>query len=71
VASNEPTVHPPGDEHGEPQCNDIDRGKLLIHPPELSGKPTSSHPVPKYNEMAKEMMNFALGSITVHALKGF
>jgi hypothetical protein len=28
-------------EHGEPWCNDVDRGKLLIRPPELSGNPTS------------------------------
>jgi hypothetical protein len=27
-------------EHGEPWCNDINREKLLIHPPELSGNPT-------------------------------
>jgi hypothetical protein len=30
-------------EHGKPQWNDIERGKLLIPPPELSGNPTSSH----------------------------
>jgi hypothetical protein len=29
-------------EHGEPWWNDdVDRGKLLIHPLELSGNPTS------------------------------
>jgi hypothetical protein len=30
-------------EHGKRWWNDIDRGKLMILPPELSGKPTSSH----------------------------
>jgi hypothetical protein len=29
-------------EHGEPWWNDIDRGKLLICPPELSGNPSIS-----------------------------
>jgi hypothetical protein len=28
-------------EHGEPCWNDVDREKLLIHPPKLSGNPTS------------------------------
>jgi hypothetical protein len=28
-------------EHGNPWWNDIDRGKALICPPELSGNPTS------------------------------
>jgi hypothetical protein len=28
-------------EHGEPWWNDIDRGKLLNRPPELSGNPAS------------------------------
>jgi hypothetical protein len=27
--------------HREPFWNDLNRGKLLIHPPELSGNPTS------------------------------
>jgi hypothetical protein len=30
-------------EHGKPWWNEIDRCKLLIRPPELSGNPTSSH----------------------------
>jgi hypothetical protein len=28
--------------HGKPWWNNVDRGKLLIHPPELCGNPTSS-----------------------------
>jgi hypothetical protein len=28
-------------EHGEPWWDDINRGKLLIHPPEFSGNPTA------------------------------
>jgi hypothetical protein len=28
-------------EHGKPWWNDLERGKLLIHPPELSGNATS------------------------------
>jgi hypothetical protein len=28
-------------EHEEPWLNDVDRGKILIRPPELSGNPTS------------------------------
>jgi hypothetical protein len=46
-------------DRGEPWWNDIDKGKLLIHPPELSGNP-SSHLVAKLEELAKEMMDFAL-----------
>jgi hypothetical protein len=34
-------------EHEELWWNDIDRGKLLIRSPGLSGNPTSSHLVPK------------------------
>jgi hypothetical protein len=30
-------------EHGKPWWNDIDRGKLLIRPPEFCGSTTSSH----------------------------
>jgi hypothetical protein len=40
-------------EHGEIWATDIDRGKLLIHPSELSGNPTSSHLVEKEKELAK------------------
>jgi hypothetical protein len=34
--------------------------KLLIHPPELSANPTSSHLVAKHEKLMKEMMHFAL-----------
>jgi hypothetical protein len=34
--------------------NDIDRVKLLILLPEISGNPTSSHLVAKHEEMDKE-----------------
>jgi hypothetical protein len=47
-------------EHEEPWWKDIDWGKLLIRPPELSGKPTSSHLVAKLEELAKEIMNLSL-----------
>jgi hypothetical protein len=40
---------------------DIDKGKL-IHPPELSAKPSGSYLVVK-EKLAKEMMNIALRSI--------
>jgi hypothetical protein len=46
------------------------RGKLKIHPPELSDNPTSSHLVAKQEELAKEMMNLTLQSIFVHTSKG-
>jgi hypothetical protein len=47
-------------EHGEPWCNDIDRGKLQIRPPELSGYPTSSHLVVKQGELVKNIINLTL-----------
>jgi hypothetical protein len=37
----------------------INRRKLLIHPPELSGNPTNSHLVANERNLAKEMMNLA------------
>jgi hypothetical protein len=46
-------------EHGEPWWNDNDRGKL-IHPPELSGNPTSSHLVARQEKLANKIMNLAL-----------
>jgi hypothetical protein len=46
-------------EHGEPRWNDTDMGKLICRP-ELSGNPTSSHLAAKHEELAKEIMNFAL-----------
>jgi hypothetical protein len=36
----------------------------LTGPPELSGKPTSSHLVERQEELAKEIMNFAFRSIS-------
>jgi hypothetical protein len=46
-------------EHGEAWWNDIDRRKLQIRPPELSGNISSSYLVTK-KELGKEMKNFAL-----------
>jgi hypothetical protein len=43
--------------HGEPWWNDIDRGKFLFHPPDLSGNPTSGHLAANQEEVVKEMMN--------------
>jgi hypothetical protein len=45
MATKGPTVHPPSDiyEHGEPWWNATDKGKLLIHPTEVSGNLASSH----------------------------
>jgi hypothetical protein len=51
------------DEHVEPWWNDIDRKKLLIRPPELSGNPTSSHLVAKQEELEKEIIKFVLRNI--------
>jgi hypothetical protein len=39
--------------HGEPWWKDIDKGKLVIHPPELSDSPTGSHLVAKQVELYK------------------
>jgi hypothetical protein len=50
-------------EHGEPYCNAVDWGKLLICPPEPSGNTNSSHLVAKQEELTKEMMAFTLQSI--------
>jgi hypothetical protein len=57
-------------EHGEPWWNDINRGKLLICPPGLSGNPTSSHSVAKQEELMKEIMNLAY-EIFLSYFKGF
>jgi hypothetical protein len=45
-------------EHGETWWNYIDRGELLIRPPELSGNFTSSHLVENQEELAKKVLNF-------------
>jgi hypothetical protein len=51
-------------EHGPPWWNDINKGKLLIHPPVLSDNPTRSHLVAKQEELANKMINFALQRIS-------
>jgi hypothetical protein len=56
-------------EHGEPWRNYIDRGKLLIRPAKLSANPTSSHLVADQEELKKEIMNFALRSISFILLR--
>jgi hypothetical protein len=51
-------------EHGEPRWNDIDRRKLLIRPPELSGNSANSHPIAKQEKLGEEMAaEFCLYSI--------
>jgi hypothetical protein len=47
----------------------MDKGKLLIRPPELSGKSSSSYTIAKREELAKEM-NLALQSIFARTSKG-
>jgi hypothetical protein len=39
--------------HGEPWWNDIDSGKLLICPPELSGNSTNSHLVANQEDIGE------------------
>jgi hypothetical protein len=53
-------------EHEEPLWNDIDRGKLPIHPPELSGIPTSIHLVANQEELGEVNDEFGLQNIFVH-----
>jgi hypothetical protein len=43
--------------HGEPWWNDINKEKLLIRLPALSGNPISSHLIAKQEDLVKEMMN--------------
>jgi hypothetical protein len=63
AATIRPIVHlPMWYEYGA-GWNDIDRGNLLIRPPELSGNSTISHIVTKQEELAREIMNLALRSI--------
>jgi hypothetical protein len=38
-------------ENGEPWWSGVNKGKLMIHPPELSGNPTSSQLVAKQEEL--------------------
>jgi hypothetical protein len=57
-------------EYGDPWWNGIDKGKLLIRLPDLSGNHASSHLVAEQDELAKEVLNLALRSIFVHTSKG-
>jgi hypothetical protein len=47
-------------ERGEPWWNDIDRGKLLIRPTQLSGNPNSSYLVAKKEELTNKIIFFSL-----------
>jgi hypothetical protein len=58
-------------EHGEPWWNDVDRGKLLTHPPELSGSHTSTVISCKAGGMGKRNENSALQIVFVHIFKCF
>jgi hypothetical protein len=71
-------------ELGEPRWHDADRGKFLIHPPELSGNPTSHLVASRRNEQRKlwiwtcEVFLFILESdfftchkILLHGASGF
>jgi hypothetical protein len=51
-------------EYGVLSWNNIDRGELLIHPPEISDNPISSHQTAKQEELENEMVNFALRNIS-------
>jgi hypothetical protein len=42
--------------HGEPWWNYTYREKLLIRPPELFGKPASSHLIKNQEELVKKIM---------------
>jgi hypothetical protein len=53
-------------EHGEPRWNDIDRRKLLIRPPELSGNPAISHPEAKQEEIGEGNYEFCLTKYLFH-----
>jgi hypothetical protein len=57
-------------EHGEPWWIDIDRGKLLIRPAELSANPNSSNLVANKEELAKEIMNLPY-EISLSYFEGF
>jgi hypothetical protein len=47
-------------EYEHPWWNDVDREKLLIRPPELSGNPTRRLIWQQAGKRAKGMMNLAL-----------
>jgi hypothetical protein len=67
------TMMPPPSsyERREPWWNNVDMGKLLTRPLELSGKPTSSHLVAKQREVAKGTINLSLRIIFVHISKTY
>jgi hypothetical protein len=52
-------------DHGEPWWNNIDRRKLLIHLPELSDNPTSSHIVANEEKFGEGNDEFGLWNIFV------
>jgi hypothetical protein len=51
-------------EHEGPWWNDIDKEKILIRPPEISGNTNNSFLVAQQDELAKEITNFAFRSIS-------
>jgi hypothetical protein len=59
-------------EHGEPWWNyDVDRGKLLTRPPELSSNPTSRVIWQQAGEMSARNEKLAFRCISVHTCKWF
>jgi hypothetical protein len=58
AATNGPIVHPPGD--AEPWWIGIDRIKLPILTPELSGSPTSIHQVANQDELGEGNEEYSL-----------
>jgi hypothetical protein len=56
-------------EHREPWWNYVDRVKLLIRPPELSGNYKSESSGSKQEERTKGMMNLSLRSSFIHTFK--
>jgi hypothetical protein len=53
-------------EYGERRWNDIDGGKPLIRPKELSGNPISSHLIAKQEEIAMKIMSVCLTKRLLH-----
>jgi hypothetical protein len=66
AATNGHIVHPRGDILAWRSVAQWYRQRKLIRPPELSGKPTSSHLVGTYVELPKEMTNLALRSTCLY-----
>jgi hypothetical protein len=69
AASKGPIVHSQGDTW--PRRNDIDREILLIHPPELSGNPTSNHLVANQKEHVEGNDEFGLWNAFILTSKSF